>query len=187
MRLHLSAGGPTRRAVLYGTAAVFWLIFAGVATAAGIVRETWLVLRVGELRAHQERSRHRLQANLRQSLHRRVARTDGARRLGRRIGYVVPALCQPIAYRPLSWPVRRARAGADEAPNPQGRREQPGDRKSTARTIWSRGNAGGGTEASMRTVPFRRHWPHSIMDAILWIAFMMVAILALLAVLGFLA
>jgi hypothetical protein len=38
----------------------------------------------------------------------------------------------------------------------------------------------------MRTVPFRRHWPHSIMDAILWIAFMMVAILALLAVLGFL-
>jgi hypothetical protein len=32
---------------------VFWLIFAGVATAAGIARETWLVPRVGELRAHQ--------------------------------------------------------------------------------------------------------------------------------------
>ena len=32
---------------------MFWLIFAGVATAAGIARETWLVPRVGELRAHQ--------------------------------------------------------------------------------------------------------------------------------------
>jgi hypothetical protein len=36
----------------------------------------------------------------------------------------------------------------------------------------------------MTTVPFRRRWPHSLMDAILWIAFMLIAILALLAVLG---
>jgi hypothetical protein len=53
MRLHQSAGGRTRRTALYGTAAVFWLIFAGVAIAAGIVRETWLVPRIGQLRAHQ--------------------------------------------------------------------------------------------------------------------------------------
>jgi glycerol uptake facilitator-like aquaporin len=38
---------------LYGTAAVFWLIFAATAIAAGIMRETWLVPRLGELRAHQ--------------------------------------------------------------------------------------------------------------------------------------
>jgi hypothetical protein len=38
----------------------------------------------------------------------------------------------------------------------------------------------------MTTLPFRRHWPHSILDAILWIAFMLIAILALLVVLGFL-
>jgi hypothetical protein len=41
-------------------------------------------------------------------------------------------------------------------------------------------------EASMTTVPFRRVWPHSLMEAIAWIAFMFAAILALLLVLGFL-
>ncbi len=38
---------------LYRTAAVFWLIFTGVAMVAGIVREMSLVPRIGELRAHQ--------------------------------------------------------------------------------------------------------------------------------------
>lgn len=53
MRQHVSFNSSTRGVQLYGTAAVFWLIFAGVATSAGIVRETWLVPRIGELRAHQ--------------------------------------------------------------------------------------------------------------------------------------
>ena len=53
MRQHVFFNSSTRRVQLYGTAAVFWLIFAGVATSAGIVRETWLVPRIGELRAHQ--------------------------------------------------------------------------------------------------------------------------------------
>ena len=50
---HLSFRRSTRAVELYGTAAVFWLIFAATATAAGIVRETWVVPRIGELRAHQ--------------------------------------------------------------------------------------------------------------------------------------
>jgi len=53
MKQHESFRRSTRAVKLYGTAAVFWLIFAGVATASGIVRETWLVPRLGELRAHQ--------------------------------------------------------------------------------------------------------------------------------------
>jgi glycerol uptake facilitator-like aquaporin len=53
MRQHALASRRTRAAELYGTAAVFWLIFAAVATAAGIMRERWLVPRIGELRAHQ--------------------------------------------------------------------------------------------------------------------------------------
>ncbi len=53
MRQHLFFRRSTRAVELYGTAAVFWLIFAATATAAGIVRETWLVPRLGELRAHQ--------------------------------------------------------------------------------------------------------------------------------------
>jgi hypothetical protein len=35
------------------SAAVYWLFFAGIATASGIAREIWLVSRVGTLRAHQ--------------------------------------------------------------------------------------------------------------------------------------
>ena len=31
----------------------FWIIFAAIATAAGITRELWLVPQIGELRAHQ--------------------------------------------------------------------------------------------------------------------------------------
>ena len=38
----------------------------------------------------------------------------------------------------------------------------------------------------MTTVPFRRHWTHSLLDAVVWIAFMLAAILALLVILGFL-
>jgi hypothetical protein len=53
MRQHVFFHRSTRAVQLYGTAAVFWLIFAGVATSAGIVRETWLVPRIGELPAHQ--------------------------------------------------------------------------------------------------------------------------------------
>ena len=53
MKEHLSFRRRTRAVELYGTAAVFWLIFAAAATAAGIVRETWLVPRIGELRGHQ--------------------------------------------------------------------------------------------------------------------------------------
>ena len=53
MRQHLLFHRRTRAVELYRTATVFWLIFAGVATFVGIVRETWLVPRIGELRAHQ--------------------------------------------------------------------------------------------------------------------------------------
>jgi hypothetical protein len=53
MRQELTFHRSTRPVELYGTAAVFWLIFAGVATAAGMMRETWLAPRLGELRAHQ--------------------------------------------------------------------------------------------------------------------------------------
>ena len=53
MRPHASFRRRTRPVELYGTAAVFWLIFAATATAAGIIRETWLVPRIGEPRAHQ--------------------------------------------------------------------------------------------------------------------------------------
>jgi hypothetical protein len=49
----LSFRRSTRAVELYGTAAVFWLIFAATATAAGIIRETWVVPWVGDLRAHQ--------------------------------------------------------------------------------------------------------------------------------------
>jgi hypothetical protein len=37
----------------YRAAAMYWLVLAGTATVAGIVRETWLVPRLGELRSHQ--------------------------------------------------------------------------------------------------------------------------------------
>jgi hypothetical protein len=53
MTIQASFRRSTRAVELYGTAAVFWLIFAATATAAGIIRETWMVPRVGELRAHQ--------------------------------------------------------------------------------------------------------------------------------------
>jgi hypothetical protein len=38
---------------LYRAAAMYWLVLAGTATAAGIAQETWLVPRLGELRSHQ--------------------------------------------------------------------------------------------------------------------------------------
>jgi hypothetical protein len=38
---------------LVAAASACWLIFAAIATAAGIARETWLVPRIGELPAHQ--------------------------------------------------------------------------------------------------------------------------------------
>lgn len=43
----------SRAVRVYGSAAMVWLILAGAATAAGIVRETWFVPLLGELRAHQ--------------------------------------------------------------------------------------------------------------------------------------
>ena len=53
MTQQVSFRRSTRAVELYGTAAVFWLIFAATAAAAGIIRETWVVPRIGELRAHQ--------------------------------------------------------------------------------------------------------------------------------------
>jgi len=53
MSPHVFFQRRTRPVELYGTAAVVWLIFAATATTAGIIRETWLVPRIGELRAHQ--------------------------------------------------------------------------------------------------------------------------------------
>ena len=40
-------------AALLLPAAGFWLMLAGIATAAGILREMWLTPRIGELAAHQ--------------------------------------------------------------------------------------------------------------------------------------
>jgi hypothetical protein len=44
---------PSAPGSLYRAAATYWLVLAGTATLAGIARETWLVPRLGELRAHQ--------------------------------------------------------------------------------------------------------------------------------------
>ena len=43
----------SRTTSLLLVSSVFWLIFAAIATAAGITRELWLVRQLGELRAHQ--------------------------------------------------------------------------------------------------------------------------------------
>jgi hypothetical protein len=43
----------SRTTSLVLSAAACWLLFAAMATAAGIARETWLVPQLGELRAHQ--------------------------------------------------------------------------------------------------------------------------------------
>src|SRR5688572_7276154 len=43
----------SRLAALLLPAAGFWLMLAGIATVAGILREVWLTPRLGELPAHQ--------------------------------------------------------------------------------------------------------------------------------------
>lgn len=43
----------SRRRSVHGTAVIFWFLLAVIATTAGIARETWLVPRIGQLRAHQ--------------------------------------------------------------------------------------------------------------------------------------
>lgn len=43
----------SRTTTLLLVSLVFWLIFAAIATAAGITRELWLVPQLGELRGHQ--------------------------------------------------------------------------------------------------------------------------------------
>lgn len=43
----------SRTTTLVLVSLAFWLIFAAIATAAGITRELWLVPQLGELRAHQ--------------------------------------------------------------------------------------------------------------------------------------
>jgi hypothetical protein len=49
----MPARARSRRNALYVTAAVFWFFLAGIATAAGVAREIWLVPHIGQLRAHQ--------------------------------------------------------------------------------------------------------------------------------------
>jgi hypothetical protein len=53
MTQFVNAQQRSRATTLLLVSLAFWLVFAVIATAAGITRELWLVRQLGELRAHQ--------------------------------------------------------------------------------------------------------------------------------------